>query len=39
MFGIDSYELVSAVTLIAEEIAPMFGIDSLQACVCADIDS
>ena len=30
------YELVSVLTLIADEIVPVFGIDSLRACVRAD---
>ena len=33
------YDLVYVLTLIAEEIVPMFGIDSLFACVNVDIDS
>jgi len=33
------YDLVSDLTLIADEIVPVFGIDSLQACVCVGIDS
>ena len=33
------YELVSVLTLIADEIVPMFGIDSLIACVRVNIDS
>ena len=33
------YKLVSLLTLIAEEIVPVFGIDGLQACVPVDIDS
>ena len=33
------YDLVSVLTLIGEEIVPVFGIDSLRACVRADIDS
>ena len=33
------YKLVSVSTLIADEIVPVFGIDSLQACVCVEIDS
>ena len=31
-------ELVNMLTLIADEIMPMFGIDSLRSCVRADID-
>ena len=34
------YQFVSMLTLIAEEIVPLFGIDSLLACVHdVDIDS
>ena len=33
------YKLVSELTLIADEIMPVFGIDGLQACVRVDIDS
>ena len=33
------YELMSVLTLIADEIVPMFGIDSLIACVHVNIDS
>ena len=32
------YVLVSVLTLILEEIVPVFGNDSLLACVCVDID-
>ena len=31
------YKLVSVLTLIADDIVPMFRIDSLQACVRVDI--
>jgi len=33
------YKLVSMLILIADDIVPMFGIDSLQACVHVDINS
>ena len=33
------YELLSVLTLMAEEIVPIFGIDSLRACARVDIDS
>ena len=32
------YDLVSVLTLIGEEIVPVFGDDSLLACVHVDID-
>ena len=32
------YELVPVLTLVADEIVPMFCIDSLRACACVDID-
>ena len=38
MLGIEVHELVSMLTLIMEEIVPVFGNDSLLACVCVDID-
>ena len=31
--------LMSVLTLVADEIVLMFCIDSLQACVCVDINS
>jgi len=30
---------VSVLTLIADEVVPIFGIDSLQACIPVDIES
>ena len=33
------YDLVSDLTLIADEIVPVFGIDSLRPCACVGIDS
>ena len=39
MLGIEVHELVSMLTLIMEEIVPVFGNDSLLACVRVDIDS